>query len=101
MTVKEMLIQKIDIRTKKVNARKILQQAINKAEPAVSELIETILQDSERQFTVLELAEKIVAAEAEQMIQLPSFLLEDSDFTKIKKRYYSVVNDPFNKIIYP
>lgn len=101
MTVKEMLIQKIDIRTKKVNASKILQQATNKAEPAVSELIETILQDSERQFTVLELAEKIVAAEAEQMIQLPSFLLEDSDFTKIKKRYYSVVNDPFNKIIYP
>jgi len=53
MTARELLTQQIDIRSKKINKRKIFAEALNKAED--QPLIDELLEDTS-QFTLLELA---------------------------------------------
>ena len=57
MNVRELLTQKIDIRTKKIDKKKILAEAVNKVE--AQSLIEELLADPKDQFTLLELSERV------------------------------------------
>jgi len=90
MTVEELLSSQIDIRSKKISKQKILTQATNLEE--AGPLIDSLIAE-DRKYTLLELAQKLERDQA--LIRLPSFLLE-GDFTKVQKRFYSIVNDPFS-----
>lgn len=90
-TVKELLTEQIDITTQKVNLDKLFDVARN---PGARDFVKAIKQKYDDHVTLLELSEEFL--EAKPDFEVPLFSLEEqSMIPKIKPRFYSIVNDPF------
>jgi len=77
-TLKELLVSDVDIRSEKVNLKKLDVK---------------IAMDDDH-ISLLEIAEKVLERGLE--ITLPQYIVEESSIIpRIKPRFYSIINDPF------
>ena len=76
-TLKELLISDVDIRSEKMNLKKV----------------DVVVEQDH--VTLLELAELVIQGKV-QNVKLPQYIVEESNILpRIKPRFYSIINDPF------